>query len=447
MSIARMEQVALPYLSRPALWATLENGHQVIVIDKPGEVVHLHTVVRTGSVNETEQNTGVSHFLEHLMFKGTERFPTGAFDRVLEGIGARVNAATSKDYTQFYVTCPKGYEGEYYRLGLDLHADMLLHAALPDAEIGPTFDPANPQVTEKRERMVVIEEIKMGRDNPWRQAVQQMAEMLYPQHPYRREVIGTAEVIATITREDIVRYYHSWYQPSNMVTIIAGEVDQQATVRDVERDFDFHHPQPIALPVFSPQQPPETTKFSHLKMPLNVAYVLLGFLGPPSTDLRAEIALDVLSLILGEGKSSRMQQRLIEQLPNTPFIEAASTHWTYRDSSNVLGFGIAHPHTAEQAFELLRQEVDRLHREPPTPDELEKAVTRLEASFAASAETASGLAAAIADSMARLNNPSNYTEYLPILRSLTREDLSEYAAKYLPANQLCAVIVAPEGKE
>ncbi len=75
MGISRLEHITLPYLSRPAAWATLDNGHQVFVIDKPGEVVHLHTVVRTGSVNETEENTGVSHFLEHLMFKGTERFP------------------------------------------------------------------------------------------------------------------------------------------------------------------------------------------------------------------------------------------------------------------------------------------------------------------------------------------------------------------------------------
>ncbi|HEY3380073.1 MAG TPA: insulinase family protein, partial [Armatimonadota bacterium] len=180
MSIAHVTQITLPYLRHPAWWATLDNGHQVIVIHKPGDVVHLHTVVRTGSVNESDENTGVSHFLEHLMFKGSERFPAGAFDRILEGIGGRVNASTSKDFTQYYITIPKGTDGEYYRLALDLHADMLLHAALPDSEIGPPFEVNNPNVTEKRERMVVIEEIKMGRDNPWRQSVQRLSELLYP---------------------------------------------------------------------------------------------------------------------------------------------------------------------------------------------------------------------------------------------------------------------------
>ena len=126
VSTAPIERIPLPFLQHPAWWATLPNGHQIFAIYKPGEVVHVHTLVRTGSVNETDDNTGVSHFL-NLMFKGSDRFPVGAFDRILEGIGARVNAGTSKDYTQYFITLPKGAEGEYYRLGLDLHADMLLH--------------------------------------------------------------------------------------------------------------------------------------------------------------------------------------------------------------------------------------------------------------------------------------------------------------------------------
>lgn len=443
VSIVKKEDVSLPYLRHPACWATLDNGHQIFAVYKPGEIVHLQTVVRTGSVNETDMNTGISHFLEHLMFKGTNRFPAGTFDRILSGIGARVNAGTSKDWTQYFVTVPRGEDGEYYHLALDLHADMLLHAALPDEEIGPPFDPDNPQVAEKRERAVVIEEIKRGMDNPWRQAIHTLDEMLYPQHPYRREVIGTAQVVASIPSSTIRDYYHTWYQPANMVTIVTGEMDADAVINEVVENFVFpgaHAGEPPQLPI---QQPPDSPRIERLAMPLNVAYVVMGFLGPPSVDIRATIALDVLSLILGEGKSSRLQLRLIEQLPNTPFIETESTHWTYRDSSSLLGFGIVRPDAAEESFDLLRAEVARLHTEPPTGEEIEKAITRLESQFAAQAETAAGLSMAIADSMARLNNPSNYTEYLPILRSLTRDDLAGYAATYLPDNHLCAVLVAP----
>lgn len=440
-------QVTLPYLSHPAWWATLANGHQVFAVYKPGEVTHLHTVVRTGSVNETAQNTGVSHFLEHLLFKGTERFPAGAFDRILEGIGARVNASTSKDFTQYYITVPQGYQGANYRLALEMHADMLLHAALPEEEIGPPFDFTHPEVTEKRERMVVIEEIKMGKDNPWRQAIQHLTALLYPTHPYGRDVIGTAGVIASIPRTEIDEYYRTWYQPANMVTIITGELDPKEVIGDVERNFHFHATRAVEHPVFPPESSPTEPRMGVLQMPLNVAYVLLGFLGPPSAELRATIALDVLSLILGEGMSSRLHQRLVEQLPETPFFEVGSTHWTYRDNSNVLGYGVVRPAAAEQAFALLRAEIDRLHVEPPSAAEMEKAVTRLEARFAAQAESASGLSVAIADSMARLNSPAGYTEYLPLLRSLTGEDLVHYASAYLPTERLCSVTVASGHKE
>jgi zinc protease len=443
VEIARQEQVRLPYLRQPAWWTVLKTGHQIIVVPKPGDVVHLHTVVRTGSVNETDADTGISHFLEHLMFKGTARYPAGAFDRILEGVGARINASTSRDWTQYYATLPKGDAGAYYYLALDLHADMLLHAALPDEEIGPPFDPAQPPA-DKRERAVVLEEIKMGRDNPWRQALQRLTELLYPTHPYRREVIGTAQVVAGVPRATIEGYYRTWYQPSNMITILCGDFEPEAAIAEVAQYFAFPDAQPVAHPAFPAEAPPAAPRRDRLTMPLNVAYVVLGFLGPPSVELKATIGLDVLSLILGEGLSSRLHQRLVEGLPNTPFFDVGSTHWTYRDSSNVLGYGIVRPDAAEEAFDLLCGEVRRLHAEPPTAEELDKAVTRLEAQFAAQAETSAGIAVAIADSMARLNNPSNYIDYLEILHSLTRDDLAAYAAAYLPDTALCAVTVGPQ---
>ncbi len=442
MDITRRQQVRLPYLQQPAEWVELASGHQIVMVPKPGDVVHLHTVVRTGSVNETGADTGISHFLEHLMFKGTARYPAGTFDRILEGVGARINASTSRDWTQYFATLPKGDAAEYYYLALDLHADMLLNAALPDTEIGPPFDPASPP-TDKRERMVVLEEINMGRDNPWRQALQRLTELLYPTHPYRREVIGTAQVVAGVPRATIEAYYRTWYQPSNMITILCGDFDPEQAIADIAQYFAFPAAHPVAHPSFPVEAPPSTPRLDRITMPLNVAYVVLGFLGPASVDLRTTIALDVLSLILGEGLSSRLHQRLVEGLPNTPFFDVGSTHWTYRDSSNVLSYGIVRPDAAEAAFELLRAEVQCLHTEPPSTEEMEKAVTRLEAQFAAQAETAAGIAMGLADSMARLNNPSNYTDYLPILRSLTRDDLQRCAAQYLPAEALCAVTVGP----
>ncbi|OPZ84571.1 MAG: Protease 3 precursor [bacterium ADurb.Bin429] len=442
MEIVKTDEVRLPYLHHPAVWATLASGQQVVVVRKPGDVVHLHTVVYVGSVEETAEISGISHFLEHLMFKGTARFPAGAFDRLLEGVGGRVNASTSKDITQYFVTLPKGGAGEYYHLALDLHADMLMEALLPEEEIGPSFDPST-EPSEKRERLVVIEEIKMGKDNPWRQVITNLGELLYPTHPYRREVIGTAEVIAAVPADTIRAYYHHWYQPGNMVTIITGDLPPEETVRDVARTFRFAPAEAPAHPEFPPDEPPVAQRLRRLTMPLNVGYVALGFLGPPARNLRAIIGLDVLSLILGEGLSSRIHQRLVEQLPNTPFIDAGSTHWTLRDSSNLIAYGIVRPDALSQAQEHLTEQIQLLRSEPPTEAELCKAVTCLEAQFAVKAETASGLSFALADSFTLLQSPAGYTEYLPILNSLTPDELRRLADEYLNPDHACAVLLGP----
>lgn len=441
-----MQQISLPYLRQPANWWQMENGHQILLIPKAGEVVHWHTVVRAGSLYENNTNNGISHFLEHLMFKGTPCYPAGKFDRMLEAVGARVNASTSKDFTQYYITLPAGNNGDFSRMALELHADMLLNAALPESEIGPPFTIESPPA-EKRERMVVIEEIKMGMDNPMRQAMQQLNELLYPTHPYRREVIGTAEIIASIPQQTIVDYYRQWYQPANMITIVSGDFAAQQICDEIAQAFNFPSPTPLPIMNFAAELPPAEPRIIRTVAPLNVSYILLAFLGPPASDLRTGIALDVISLILGEGDSSRINQRLVEQLPNSPFFEAGTAHWSHRESSNLLCFGVARPDASEEAFDLLRAEIARLQQEVPTAAEIAKAVTRLETSFAAQAETTAGLCGGIADSMARLNNPAAYIDYLPILKSLTADEISAAITRILADSQLCAVLVAPAGKD
>jgi zinc protease len=229
-----------------------------------------------------------------------------------------------------------------------------------------------------------------------------------------------------------------------MVTLATGVLPPEETVRDIARAFAFEQGTEPVHPLFLREAAPEAPRTTRLTMPLNVGYVALGFLGPAAADLRETIALDVVSLVLGEGMSSRMHQRLMEQLPNTPFFDAGSTHWTHRDSSTLLAYGIVRPDALPQAHDLLLTEIERLQQEPPSPAELWKAVTCLEAHFAAKAETAAGLTFAVADSFASVQSPAVYTEYLPILRSLTIDELQHLAGVYLASNRVCAVLLGPE---
>ncbi len=441
------QQISLPYLTAPATIARLDNGHTVVVIPKPGEVVHLHTVVRAGSILEDDHTTGISHFLEHLMFKGTPAHPAGEFDRVLEGMGARINASTSKDWTQYYVTIPKGQDGAFYRLALELHADMLLNPLLPEEEIGPPFDPSGPPVGQKRERHVVIEEIKMGKDNPWRRCLEAINRLMYHHHPYKREVIGTEQVIASVTRETLMGYHRKWYAPDNMATIIAGDLDPQMALADVARHFTFGPNRAGELPTF-PAAPEQTeARREALTGDVQTGYVLAGFRGVPAMRLDEVIALDAAMVVLGEGKSSRLYQRLVEQHPDTPFFDVGAAQWEYREEGMLIAYGVCRPDAVQTSADLLLEQVSRLVAEPPTDAEFEKARTRLEARFAAEAEWAMGLALRVADSVVRGGDLSAYTEYLPTLQRLTPAEVAAAVRRYLQPNRLALVTMAPGGAQ
>ncbi len=438
-------QVPLPYLGQPASVATLENGHTIVIIPKPGEVAHLHTVVRTGSIHEDDTNTGISHFLEHLMFKGTPGHPAGEFDRLLEGMGARINASTSKDWTQYFVTIPMGQGSQFYRQALELHADMMLHPLLPEEEIGPPFDLANPQVDQKRERHVVIEEIKMGKDNPWRRCLQGLNELMYRSHPYKREVIGTEEVIAGVTRETLMGYFRRWYTPDNMVTIAAGDLDPQRAIDEIRDAFQFGPERAGALPRFDPEPAQNEARASALTGDVGTGYVVAGFRGLDSRVMPETIALDIAMVALGDGKSSRLNQRLIEKHPDTPFFDVGSAQWEYRDETSLLAYGVCRADAVPASVELLKEQVALLGSEPPTEAELEKARTRLEASFAAEAETSAGLCLRVADSMVRFHDLTGYTEYLPTLRRLTPADVAAAVRRYLDLDRVSLVTMGPAG--
>ena len=132
--------VKYPFLTKEVEVYERENGHKIVLAHKEGGLVNISTRVKTGSINETDNNNGISHFLEHLMFKGTHKHKAGEFDRILESKGAIVNAATWKDYTFYYVTLPKGEDNKDFYQALELHADMMIDPVLPPEKIGAPFD-------------------------------------------------------------------------------------------------------------------------------------------------------------------------------------------------------------------------------------------------------------------------------------------------------------------
>lgn len=440
------EEVKFPFLREPVSFFTLENGHKIVIANKEGDLVNISSWVKTGSLNENDEISGISHFLEHLMFKGTPSHIAGEFDKILEGKGAIVNAATWKDYTFYYVTLPKGPEYSYFYEALELHADMMINPSIPEEEVGPVFDFNNPQVSEKRERYVVIEEIRMRQDQPWTKTYNAVNKLMYENHPYMRDVIGTGEIISSIPRDEIMTYYKKWYTPKNMTTIIVGDVEPDKIIDLVRENFIFDErvePLKIDYPQLIPQK---EAKYIENNANVNTGFVMMGFKGPKASNLKDTIALDVVSIVLGEGKSSRLYQNLIEKLEPTVFNIVGTTQYHFKEGNNFFIQANYIPSEKEKAVELLKSELDKILKNSVEEEELLKAKKNLKVKFAEEAETVSEIGDLIGHHMTVCEDISGHINYLPVLESLNLEDIKQIANKYLALNLMNTSVLMPEGK-
>ena len=435
--------VEYPYLTEKVEVYERENGHKIILAHKEGELVNVSSWVKTGSINEDDTNNGISHFLEHLMFKGTERFKVGEFDRILESKGGIVNAATWKDYTFYYVTLPKGENDENLYLAIDLHADMMTGAILPEVEIGAPFDLNDTTVTDKRERHVVIEEIRMRKDQNWTKVYNACNFNMYTQHPYKRDVIGTPEIISQVTREQIMEYYKTHYTPENITTIVVGDFDKEKVLDAVIKGFDFHGTKKAPQRENKIDAPVSETKIVEDTAVANTGYVMFGYLGPQARELKENITLDLISIILGEGTSSRLYQNLIEKQAEPVVNYVDSTHYQFKDGNNFFIQANFRPEKKDTVIEMIKAELAKLLSEKITAEELMKAKKKTKSRFAENAETVSEIGETIGYYMTVCGDLKLVEEYLRDLENITVEDLENSVRKYLNINNAVISVLMP----
>lgn len=438
--------VKYPFLTKEVEVWERENGHKIVLAHKEGEMVNISSWVKTGSINENDENNGISHFLEHLMFKGTHTYKVGEFDRMLESKGAIVNAATWKDYTFFYVTLPKGIGNKDFKLALDLHADMMMDPVFPAEELGATFDINDSTVTDKRERHVVIEEIRMRKDQPWTKVYNICNQNMYSSHPYKRDVIGTPEIISRLAREDIDNYYRAYYTPENITTIVVGDFDRKEVLDTICEKFNFPGRKPVKVRVNIPDTPVTETKYIETTANVNTSYLMFGWLGPRARELKGSICLDLISIIFGDGSSSRLQQNLIEKLPDRIFNIAGSEHYQFKDGNNFFIQANFDSTAKDRAIELVKRELANLLAVPISNEELLKAKKRIKSRFAYSAETVSEIGENIGYYMTVCDDLKLIEDYLADLDSITISDLEDVIRKYLQLNNAVISVLVPERK-
>jgi predicted Zn-dependent peptidase len=331
---------------------TLDNGLRVIVVPVPhARSVSLSAYVTAGARYEAAADAGLSHFVEHLCFKGTERRPRPQdISAEIDALGGAMNAATDREYTVYYSkVIPQHAEQT-----LDVIGDILRHSLYLPVEI-------------ERERGVILEELAAVEDSPDEQAGVLLDELLWPDQPHGRDIAGTKETVSAISQERLVEYYHAQYVANSAVIAIAGAVEEAPTL-DLVRS---------QLGNWQPGTPGDWTRNVHVHGPkaralakdTEQAHLTLGLLSPSATDPR-RYPLALLSIIVGEGMSSRLFTRLREELGLCYDIHTSLTQLLDTGSFGV--YAGVDPRNAVEAIHEIARELRRA-REPVTATELDRA--------------------------------------------------------------------------
>jgi len=382
--------------------------------------------VQAGSRREPAQWLGMAHFLEHMIFKGTERIAPGAFDRAIEQRGGTANAATSHDYAHFFITAAAT---DIERTLPEL-AELLLHARIPEGE----FD---------CERDVVLEELNGCHDDPDWWGFQALCESLYPHHPYGRPILGTAERLQAHSPEDMRRFHRAHYQPENVSVALVGGIEQQRARALIESAFSAFAPRSEAPPVaIEPDPPLATIRRQQIRSSrIEQARLLMGWRGPGTDCLDDAVGLDVLSALLGEGRSSRLVQELREQKQLVQDIGCEFS--LQRDSSLIAICALLPLEHAEAVEAIVRDRLRQLQQVPVAAGELARAQRLLCNDYAFSTETPGQLAGLYGyySTVARLEQATSYPHRV---RQIGPQDLQRLAAQYLSPDRYAVTLVKPD---
>lgn len=402
----------------------LDNGQTVVVQEvKNNPIVTIDTWIKTGSVDEDDYNNGVAHFLEHLFFKGTKTHEPGEFDKILETKGAITNAATSKDFTHYYITIPS----KDFDLAMDLHGDMILHPLIPRKEM-------------EKERKVVLEEISKDLNSPTKIMQDNLNSMLYTTHPYKRKVIGRSDVIETITRDQVLNFYNKNYSPSNMVTVIIGDVDTNHAIEKTKEAFNAEYKKQTKT-IYTKEAPLTKQQKKVEYLDTESGYMVIGFRGTP-IDEKDSYALDVLATILGDGRSSVLNQVLKEKKRIAFSVDAGNS--TFRDDGIFYITANYEPTKCKIVQDTIFNEIEKIQKNGVTDDQLKLAKNIIERSTYYSRESITNIATEIGYTMALTNDIKFYDTYLDNIQNVSKEDVKKVAEKYLGINKSAVSIVLPK---
>jgi len=406
---------------------SMDNGLKVILEENnTSPVVALQIWVKVGSADENDEEAGICHFIEHMLFKGTDKRKVREAAREIESLGGTINAYTSYDQTVYHITIAS----RYAETGLDILSDAIQHS---------TFDP----LEFEREREVILEEIRRGEDDPSKRLFRQTMTALYQQHPYRRPIIGYQNNIRSIQRNQMVTFFKKWYVPNRMVFIAVGDFNTDEMEGKVRNAFKEFKPSPGSPPhrIPEPNQKETRTILSHGNF--KETYLQIAFPIPSARDEDTP-ALDALSQVLGGGEPSRLVQKVKLEMGLVHSIYASS--YTPKDPGAFIIGGTLPAGNVGRALEAILEEVNRLRTEGVTPEELHRVKVNIESDLIYNRQTVQGQAGKIGYYEVTAGDVQFEKEYMRRIALLQNEDIQKVLKKYFKPPQLTISLLAPNEK-
>jgi zinc protease len=408
----------------PLYKETLRNGLKVVILENHrNPVASLNVFVKVGSMYEEDRINGISHFFEHLFFRGTATRTGEEFKREIESLGGQTNAKTTKDLTQFYINLPS----QYAKQGLEILADALQHVRLQGSEI-------------EQERKVVLDEYRIGLESPGAIIQELLCEMAYRQHPYRMPIIGTEKSIKGVSVQDLQDFRKRFYVPHRTVVIVVGDVtphEIMPTIRELYGTFEGIDTAADTVPQEGGsgeiRERIERKDFQN-------AYVVLGFKAPTVRDRPDVYRVDLLTFLIGQGDGALLNQRLVEDKKIA--LNASCDFLTQRDAGLITMMATVTPARIEKVREAMIEIIREVRDGHVSQADFARAKNLLINTYLFGNETNSGKADGLGF-YAAIDDVDFAQSYLDEVEKVTLPEVVAAARKYLDLTNYQVLVVRP----
>lgn len=449
MTSGLIQPVSLPRLNAPTVHR-LPNGLVIVAEQMPTEAVNLSLWLNVGSAVEPDPINGMAHFLEHMIFKGTQSLESGEFERLIEQRGAVTNAATSHDYTHYYITtAPKDFAAL-----APFQVDVVLNAAIADEAF-------------ERERPVILEEISRANDSPSRRMLYRTMDLAFETLPYRRQVLGPRDVIEGLTAQQMRDFHATWYRPPSMTAVAVGNLPVEELIETVATSFERAHPgdrptldwpHSTAHPWQQPSQlrsqglreeahgteerPFESiVRRDYVDDKLRQARLVMLWRVPGAAHIDETYALDVLASVIGHGRTARLVRELREEKHLVSSISASNMTFA---KQGIFYISAQLPAENLEIVEAaIAHHIHQLHHQPVTSHEISRIRTLVANRFIFGSETPSNRAGLYGYYQTLTGDLNTALDYPARIRAVGADDLQAAAQRYLSPNAYGAVLIRP----